>query len=75
MKFETLTSWEPLGHSRPVTGLIYFLLIIILLCSWLHVYIDIYTHYIFVFLSSEVDKPLYTEEKLSYIEKKTNLLY
>ena len=22
----TLTSWNPLGHSRPLTGLLYFLL-------------------------------------------------
>jgi hypothetical protein len=30
MKFGNLTSWNPLGHSRPVTGLLYLLIIIII---------------------------------------------
>jgi hypothetical protein len=25
----TLTSWNPLGHSRPVTGLLYFTLLVV----------------------------------------------
>ena len=28
---ENLTSWNPLGHSRPVTGLLYLLLLLLLL--------------------------------------------
>ena len=28
--WETLTSWKPLGHSWPVTGLIYFLPILLI---------------------------------------------
>jgi hypothetical protein len=28
----TLTSWNPLGHSRPVTGLLYFLLANLMYC-------------------------------------------
>jgi hypothetical protein len=27
----TLTSWNPLGHSRPATGMLYLLLIVLLL--------------------------------------------
>jgi len=27
MKLGTLTSWNPLGHSRPVTGLLYLYLL------------------------------------------------
>ena len=30
----TLTSWNPLGHSRPVTGLLYLLVIIHTTCLW-----------------------------------------
>ena len=31
MKSGNLTSWNPLGHSRPVTGLLYLYLIVLLL--------------------------------------------
>ena len=42
-------------HTGPKHVVVYYILLltVILLCSWLYVYIDIYTHYSFVSLSTE----------------------